>query len=128
MDMPFEDAENYRDKFERLKLLPNLETLTVQRFCHRRGCNNNPKVRCKACRASHCSRSYQIQDWHRHVFVRTVRGRRNLADSFILLLQSRAEPQASDLHLQKGRKQLLTDDHISAASGFRRCKTLVDVV
>ena len=127
MDMSFEDAENYKDRFERLKLLPDLKTLTIQRLCHHRECNRNPRFRCKTCRASYCSRSCQKQDWHRHVFVCTVLGRPNLADSFVLLLQSRADPQISDSHLRNCTKQLITDVDISTTFLFRRCNTLVDL-
>ena len=56
-----------------------------------------------------------------------VRSRPNLADSFILLLQRREGAQAKDSHIDVCTKQLLTDEDISTAFGFRRCETRVDV-
>ena len=127
MEMSFEDAEVYKDKFERRKLLPSLKNITVHQHCHCRGCSNITKPRCKACRASYCSRNCQKLDWHRHVFVCTVQGRPNLADSFILLLQRRKEAQGSSSQLETCTKQLLTDPNISASFGFHRCETRVEV-
>ena len=59
MEMSFEDAERYKDKFERRKLLPSLKKTTVQRRCHYHGCSNITELRCKACRAPYCSRDCQ---------------------------------------------------------------------
>ena len=66
-------------------------------------------------------------DWHRHVFVCTVQGRPNLADSFILLLQRRKEAQDSSSQVETCTKQLLTDPETSALFGFHRCETRIDM-
>lgn len=124
-DMSIEDAETYKDKFERSKLVPKPHRLT-RRICHQRGCQIDPTFRCMACRASYCSRQCQILDWHRHVFVCAVRGRPSLADSLVLILRNAGDfddPKAQGLL----RNQLFTDRDISTTFGFGGCETLEEV-
>ena len=52
--MSFKDAETYKDGFERLKLLPEHNDITIQRCSHRHTCSKAPKPRCKACRIAYC--------------------------------------------------------------------------
>ena len=125
LETSIEDAEIYKDKFERLKLLPK-RNRRIQRRCHQPKCQIDPAFRCKACRASYCSRKCQNLDWHRHVFVCTVRGRPNLADSLILLIRDAgnlSDPDSQDLL----SKKLLADKDVSTAFGFSACETSEEV-
>ncbi len=125
LETSIEDAELYKDKFERLKLLSNMNR-RIRRRCHQPVCKIVPAFRCKACRASYCSRRCQNLDWHRHVFVCTVRGRPNLADSLVLLIRG-----AGDLHATESqdllREKLLADKDVSTAFGFGGCETSEEV-
>lgn len=61
-------------------------------------------------------------DWHRHVFVCTVRGRPSPGDSLVLLMRD-----AGDLGCAESREvlrtKLLADEEISARFGFSGCET-----
>ena len=125
VQMSIENAETYRDEFERLKLLSNINR-RIKRRCRQRACQMMPTFRCKACRASYCSRKCQSLDWHRHVFICTVPDRPALADSLVLLLRD-----ASDLNDPESqgllRKKLLGDMDVSMAFGFNGCETSEEV-
>ena len=125
LEMSIEDAENYKDKFERLKLLPNMKR-RIKRRCHQPLCGVVAAFRCKACRASYCSRKCQTLDWHRHVFVCAVGGRPTLADHLVLVIRN-----AGNLDDQESqgllRKKLLADKDLSMAFGISGCETLDEV-
>ena len=120
-----ENAENYKDKFERLKLLPSMNR-RIKRRCHQPRCQIAPAFRCKACRASYCSRKCQNLDWYRHVFTCAVRGRPTLADSLVLLIRDAGnhnDPESQGLL----RKKILADEGVSMAFGFSGCGTSDEV-
>ena len=125
LDTSIGDAENYKDKFERQKLLPNMSG-RIKRRCHQPLCQIVPSFRCKACWATYCSRKCQKLDWHRHLFVCAVRGRPTLADSLVLLIREAGnlnDPESEDLLRQK----LLADKDVSTAFGFSGCETSDEV-
>ena len=125
LDTSIEGAEIYKDKFERLKLLPKIGR-PISRRCHQPACQVTPAFCCKACRTSYCSRKCQNLDWHRHVFVCTVRGRPTLADSLVLLIRGAGDfdnPGSRSLL----RKKLLADKDVSEAFGFSDCETSEEV-
>jgi hypothetical protein len=120
--MSIDEADIFKDTFERKKLLPKLKIMKIRRHCHWEACKVAPTLRCKSCRAPYCSRSCQRLDWHKHVFVCTVHGRSNLADSLVYLIRE-------SLYLQDtavSRKQLLDDVDLSEAFGFNACATIAD--
>jgi hypothetical protein len=125
-EMSIEEADTFKDNFERKKLLPNLRRMEIRRRCHWQACKVAPGFRCKACRASYCSRSCQRLDWHRHVFICTVRGRPNLADSLVYLIRESLYCQNTEGESRSRRKQLLNDIDLSEAFGFNDCATLAD--
>ena len=127
LEMSVGDAEAYKDRFERKKIIPNLKKMACSLRCRRATCKAVTDLRCRACRASYCSRYCQRLDWHRHVFICTVRTRPNLADSLVLQIRDALESQVKDLSLWKLRKQLLADEDLSTAFGFLNCETLTDV-
>jgi len=120
-----EDAEVYKDKFERRKLLSNIKR-RISQSCRQPACRIVPALLCKACRAPYCSRECQNLDWHRHVFVCAVRGRPNLADALVLLIRDSGDlddPEYQSLL----RRKLFADKDVSATFGFRGCETLDEV-
>ena len=126
-DMPIAEAERYKDDFERGKLLPRLKGKNIPKHCRRLGCAVKPKFRCKACRASYCSRRCQRIDWYCHIFVCTISGRPTLTDYFFLIMRGAGKPQASKDRMVRLRRQILDDADISNAFGFHVCETLQDV-
>lgn len=125
LEMSIEDAEIYKDKFERRKLLPNTNP-RIKRRCHQPVCRIVPVFRCRTCRASYCSRKCQSLDWHRHVFVCAVRGRPTVADSLVLLIRDAGD--LDDLENQGLlRRKLLADKGVSTIFGFSGCETSEEV-
>lgn len=84
--------------------------------------NNQPNIDCCAVVIF----ATQNLDWHRHVFVCTVRGRPTLADSLVLMIRDAGDfdnPGSRGLL----RKKLLADKDVSVAFGFSDCETSEEV-
>ena len=126
LDMSIQATEKYKDDFERSELLAKTKAKTIQKRCHQAGCRNHQKLRCKACRASYCSRRCQKLEWHCHIFIYTVTGRPNLVDSFIFLIRNVKNAQTVDDQNTMLRKQILDDSDMSKAFVFDSCETLVE--
>ena len=125
LELSFEDAETYKDGFERLKILPK-RSHQINRRCHQPRCQIALNYRCKACRASYCSLKCQHLNWHRHVFVCTVRGQPTMADSLVVMIRDagdRDDPENARLL----RNKLLSDHDLSTIFGFSGCETSEEV-
>lgn len=128
LDLSIGAAETYYDNHERKKILPKVKGRNFPRRCRRLGCSTVPALRCKACRTSYCSQTCQDLDWHRHVFVCTLRGRPNLADNFVLLLHALTNGRNTKDQIRQLRTNLLADKDVSKAFGFYGCETLEQVL